>query len=215
MVTNYTGTGIAEPEGIAAGPDGALWFTNFAGDSIGRISTAGVVTNYTGPGISKPRRSRRSRRRRVFTNLHNSIGGSAPPAWSPTTPAPHPQACWNAAGPDGAVWFTNFFDDSIGRISTAGLSPTTPALASTIRGDHGNSNQNLNVTCAMGSDGRRLTECCPMRYALLGERPCGSPYLEHARRPVVPTSGPSVESNGVVVLARRLSGEEVGSCAIY
>ena len=28
-VTNYTGTGIDEPAGITAGPDGALWFTNY------------------------------------------------------------------------------------------------------------------------------------------------------------------------------------------
>ena len=45
-VTNYTGTGISGPSGIAAGPDGALWFTNGANNSIGRITTAGAVTNY-------------------------------------------------------------------------------------------------------------------------------------------------------------------------
>ena len=28
VVTNYTGTGISSPDGITAGPDGALWFTN-------------------------------------------------------------------------------------------------------------------------------------------------------------------------------------------
>ena len=37
-----------------AGPDGALWFTNFVGNSIGRISTSGVVSNYTDPSISEP-----------------------------------------------------------------------------------------------------------------------------------------------------------------
>ena len=42
----YTGTGISAPVWIAAGPDGALWFTNYANDSIGRITTAGAVTNY-------------------------------------------------------------------------------------------------------------------------------------------------------------------------
>ena len=49
-VTTYTGTGTSGPDGIAAGPDGALWFTNSGNDSIGRISTAGTVTNYTGGG---------------------------------------------------------------------------------------------------------------------------------------------------------------------
>src|ERR1017187_8779678 len=54
VVTNYTGTGISEPLRIAAGPDGALWFTNRTNNSIGRITTGGVVTNYTGTGISYP-----------------------------------------------------------------------------------------------------------------------------------------------------------------
>ena len=40
--------------GIAAGPDGALWFTNDKNNSIGRITTSGTVTNDTGTGISQP-----------------------------------------------------------------------------------------------------------------------------------------------------------------
>jgi hypothetical protein len=35
-----------KPYGIAAGADGALWFTS-GRRSIGRITTAGVITNYT------------------------------------------------------------------------------------------------------------------------------------------------------------------------
>jgi len=42
-VTIYTGTGIDNPIEIAAGPDGALWFTEFVNggnsNSIGRITT--------------------------------------------------------------------------------------------------------------------------------------------------------------------------------
>ena len=50
--------GINNPEDIAAGPDGALWFTNYdyptGGNSIGRITTSGSVTTYTGSGIDDP-----------------------------------------------------------------------------------------------------------------------------------------------------------------
>ncbi len=53
-VSNYTGNGISNPIGIAVGPDGTLWFTNFSNDSIGRITTSGMVTNYTGPGTIEP-----------------------------------------------------------------------------------------------------------------------------------------------------------------
>ena len=31
-----------------------LWFTNKGNNSIGRITTAGVVTNYTDPSINEP-----------------------------------------------------------------------------------------------------------------------------------------------------------------
>jgi virginiamycin B lyase len=53
-VSNFTGAGISDPEGITAGPDGALWFTNGGNNSIGRITKHGVISNYTGTGIGGP-----------------------------------------------------------------------------------------------------------------------------------------------------------------
>jgi streptogramin lyase len=53
-VTNFTGTGISSPYGIAAGPRGNLWFTNISNSSIGRITPAGVVSSFTNPSISNP-----------------------------------------------------------------------------------------------------------------------------------------------------------------
>jgi virginiamycin B lyase len=44
---------ILDPVEIAAGPDGALWFTNYSG-SIGRITTAGLVTNFALFGSANP-----------------------------------------------------------------------------------------------------------------------------------------------------------------
>ena len=38
----YADPSIDAPAGIAVGPDGALWFTNYFGNSIGRITTAEV-----------------------------------------------------------------------------------------------------------------------------------------------------------------------------
>ena len=151
-VTNYTGTGINDPTGIAAGPDGALWFTNFGNNSIGRITTAGTVTNYTGPGISDPsgitagpdgalwftnygrqldradhhrrdghqlhrhrhrrpgRDHGRARRRAVVhqPTATTRSGGSPPRGTVTNYTGPgisHPGGI--AAGPDGALWFTN------------------------------------------------------------------------------------------------------------
>src|SRR5215467_11824169 len=42
------------PQGIATGPDGAMWFTDLDNNSIGRISMTGQVTSYTDPAISLP-----------------------------------------------------------------------------------------------------------------------------------------------------------------
>jgi len=39
----------SQPTGIAAGPDGALWFTEVLGNKIGRITSAGAITEYPLP----------------------------------------------------------------------------------------------------------------------------------------------------------------------
>lgn len=42
-------TPFSEPFGIAAGPDGAMWFTEFNGNNIGRITPSGTVTELPTP----------------------------------------------------------------------------------------------------------------------------------------------------------------------
>jgi len=39
----------SEPNDIASGPDGNLWFTEELGNQIGRITTSGTVTEYPLP----------------------------------------------------------------------------------------------------------------------------------------------------------------------
>lgn len=51
-ITEFTiATGDSAPSGIAAGPDGALWFTENRGTKIGRITTAGIVTEFPVPRL--------------------------------------------------------------------------------------------------------------------------------------------------------------------
>jgi len=45
ILTYSTPTANSQPLGIAAGSDGALWFTEGLGNKIGRITTAGMITN--------------------------------------------------------------------------------------------------------------------------------------------------------------------------
>jgi hypothetical protein len=110
-----------------------LWFTNAGNNSIGRITTSGVVTNYTSPTISDPDAIAAGPDGAMwFTNGdNNSIGritmsGVVTNYTSSTISDPD----GIAAGPDGAMWFTNFGNNSIGRI-TAGPSLTSQAVAFT------------------------------------------------------------------------------------
>jgi virginiamycin B lyase len=50
-ITEYlVPSAASQPSGITAGPDGALWFTEYVTTSkIGRITTAGVITEHPVP----------------------------------------------------------------------------------------------------------------------------------------------------------------------
>ena len=45
-------TASSYPDGIAAGPDGNLWFTESAVNKIGRITTGGIITEFLVPTAS-------------------------------------------------------------------------------------------------------------------------------------------------------------------
>ncbi len=86
------------PEGITAGPDGALWFTESQGNQIGRLTTSGQVSDFPLPP-------------RITTSGH--VREFYVPAVVSTP--------WGiTAGPDGALWFTEYEANSIGRITTSG-----------------------------------------------------------------------------------------------
>ena len=123
-MTNYSAPSIDGPLGITPGSDGALWFANDADNSIGRITTAGVVTNFTGTGIDGPEDIAAGDDGALwFTNsVNNSIGrittaGTVTNYTDPTIDSP----LGITDGPDGALWFTNNMSQSIGRITTGGV----------------------------------------------------------------------------------------------
>ncbi len=120
-VTTYADPATDWPGGIAEGPDGAMWFTNALGDSIGRITTYGAVTTYTDPTIGEPVAIAAGPDGAMwFTNVaNNSIGritmdGTITNFTDPTIRSPGSIT----AGPDGAMWFTD--DTGIGRITMDG-----------------------------------------------------------------------------------------------
>jgi virginiamycin B lyase len=119
-VTDYTDPSINFPLRIAAGSDGALWFTNTG--SIGRISTSGTVTTYSDPDIDPYWITAGPDGALWFTNVnHESIGRITTSGTITTYPDPSIDSAYGiTTGPDGALWFTNVVNDSIGRITTTG-----------------------------------------------------------------------------------------------
>jgi streptogramin lyase len=140
VVTHYTGPGISSPEGITAGPDGALWFTNVHSASIGRITTAGVVTYY-GAGINYPLEIATGPDGAIwFTSDSRAIGRitTAGLVTVYTDPGIFSNLAGITAGPDGAMWFTSRFSPLIGRITTIvtpriiSVAPRSGAVGTTI-----------------------------------------------------------------------------------
>ena len=116
---------ISTPRGITTGPDGALWYANSGNNTIGRLTPRRnglrIHRSQHQPSRGDHPRARRCplvhQREPQFDRTHHHR-----PAWYRTTPIPAsiiPE--WITAGPDGALWFTNENNNSIGRITTGGV----------------------------------------------------------------------------------------------
>ena len=136
-ITEYSagltaGSPVAE---ITAGPDGALWFTEYSANRIGRITTAGVITEYS-TGLtagSSPRAiAAGSDGALWFTEFSGNRIGRITTAGVITeystglTAGSGPEGI--AAGSDGTLWFTEFSGHRIGRITPAGAQPGPPSV---------------------------------------------------------------------------------------
>jgi len=122
-VTIFKRSGISFPDGITAGPDNALWFTNDGNNSIGRITTKGKVTTFTGSGISQPTGIVDGPDGALWFNNHHRSQ-----TWVVRMTTAGKMTIFAkgkgffsaiAAGPDKAVW-TTMFGTKIIRITTAG-----------------------------------------------------------------------------------------------
>lgn len=90
-LASYSDVGAVQPPSIARGADGSLWFTELE-DKIGRITPQGQVTEFAVPGAL---------------------------AMTTADGAPLGRFGGIAAGPDGALWFTEL-RGAIGRITPQG-----------------------------------------------------------------------------------------------
>ena len=116
----------SQPVQIVSGPDGALWFTEAAGNKIGRITTDGTITNeYPVPTVASglddiaigpdgnPWFAESAGNRIGSIDPSGTITESAPLA-------PGSQPISVVAGPDGSAWFTEHGTGKVGRLASDG-----------------------------------------------------------------------------------------------
>src|SRR5205814_275274 len=106
-ISEYRVPTPSTPQEIAAGPDGSMWFTEYDGNEIGRITTRGAITEYPIPTAYNYNRIGRTTMEGVTTE------------YAIPTPRSYPEGI--TAGPDGALWFTEALVNKIGRITTDGV----------------------------------------------------------------------------------------------
>jgi streptogramin lyase len=117
--------GFTQLDGLTAGPDGNLWFTQAQGAKVGRMTLEGAVselavlnatTDRPGPIVTGPDRNL------WFTlGSTNRIGRLNPSGTLSQFDAPGTGPRAIAAGPDGQVWFScEMGAGGLGRISVGG-----------------------------------------------------------------------------------------------
>jgi streptogramin lyase len=118
---------------IIAGPDGAMWFTESMGNSLSRITTDGTITRFGSGNGSNPRDLTVDHDGNIwFTKFYPDSNGTSYinkyTMGGGITDYPLPRISNDSfanpqgitAGPDGAIWFTEYGDNQVGRISASG-----------------------------------------------------------------------------------------------
>ncbi len=121
-ITEFPLAAGSAPAGIAAGPDGNVWFVEEHGDRVGRLSPSGSLAEFP---LARPRSFARGITSGPdgalwFTELTGWIGratvsGTIVESAIPVRPA-EPIAI--VTGSDGNLWFTDYYD-RIGRMTTS------------------------------------------------------------------------------------------------
>ena len=130
VVTEFLiATSGSSTEGNHGGPGGNMWFTEFDGNRIGRITPAGVdqrvshgppARHRSGPWASRPGRMATSGSRNTSRiEIGRITTSGAITEFDVPTPGSQPYGI--APGPDGNLWFAETGGSKIGRITTSGV----------------------------------------------------------------------------------------------
>jgi streptogramin lyase len=131
------------PDGITVGPDGNVWFTEYYGNAVGRITPDGVITEFHVPTHYNGG-TPQSQPHEIVAGPDGNLwfpdsgggkigrispGGALVEYALPSHPeVPYPIQPYSiAAGPDGNLWFTE--NTALGRITPAGAITEFPLPA--------------------------------------------------------------------------------------
>lgn len=198
--------------GIAAGPDGNLWFTNTGENKIGRITTGGVATEFSIPtqGSGSSLITAGPDGNLWFTEATGQIGRITTSGVVTEFPIPSVIASGFTmgpsgitVGPDGNIWFTEYLNSTIGRITPSGVMTEFPFPSwRNPRGFAAGPDGNLWLTEQAAQDliGRFTIPASPPPPAasFYTLTPC---RVIDTRNPVGPCGGPALSSEGTRVFA--------------
>jgi virginiamycin B lyase len=124
------------PIGIAAGPDGNVWFTENAGNKIGKLTVAGRFREFPIPtansgcyGITAGLDGNLWFTEETFNKIGRITPAGAFSEFSVPTPVSHPYF-GITAGPDGNIWFVEHDGNNIASIR---LRDTVPCARHPLR----------------------------------------------------------------------------------
>ncbi|WP_406512963.1 isopeptide-forming domain-containing fimbrial protein [Streptomyces sp. NBC_00161] len=121
-IFEYSLVNPSTPIGITTGPEGNMWFTEFGGEKIGRITTAGAISEYPIPTTSgQPEEITAGPDDSLWFTERNSgkIGRISTAGVIAEFPLPSSESGpWGInTGPDGDIWFA----ETAGRIGRLDL----------------------------------------------------------------------------------------------
>ena len=189
------------PVGIAAGPDGALWFAG-SGVGVGRIDTSGSITEFPLPLFSESDTIAAGPDGNLWfgnggpSSRGGSVGRLTPEGHLSTYAVPYGSR-GVTVGPDGNIWFTEWAGHAIGRIS-----PGSPGIeVATPRTVVGNRRAGISLFCSGGTIGSGCAGTAVVMARVHLKRSGGRP---RSRRVVLGTARYGVADGRVYAVILRL-----------
>lgn len=130
-------TASSQPFGLAAGRDGAMWFTEYVGNKIARVTTTGRITEYPLSATRSPSGITTGPDGNVWFAESFGANIGRVTTTGAITEFPVASTTWHiTTGPDGNLWFTECSISKIGRMTTSGSFADFPTMTpgSTPRG---------------------------------------------------------------------------------